>query len=126
MALSNEKALGELIDQISLTYIDYGTKNTQGKINSRDECIILVNKAKTKIEDLKIEIINLDKDTKNATKKQIDQVNDLIMYSQLPNLSFDNLRQIITELKAVYNAIPETVNVIHNVEDEIIFDEIDF
>lgn len=121
MNLSNSTRLVNTMNQFSLAYADYDIKK-ESKFN---ECMTLIRDSKKLIEELKIELIDMNKNTQMATKTQMERVNVLINLMQIPNLTFDNLKQIIDELKTIHNSIPTTVTVVDNVENELIFDDID-
>lgn len=120
MELSNSTRLVTLMNNFSVAYTDYGSN--ESKFN---ECMTLIRDSKKLIEELKIELVDMNKNTQMATTAQMERVNVLINLIQIPNLTFDNLKQIIDELQTIHNSIPTTVTVIDNVENELIFDDID-
>jgi len=120
---SNEDRLTSTLTDISLIYADYKQNNSPAKkIDSYNKCNLLIQESKRLIEELKIEIINMDKNSNKATREQLNQAKLYIELAQLPGLHFDQLKQIIVSLREMHNAIPTEPNVVDDIENEIFCD----
>ena len=120
---SNEDRLTSTLTDISLIYADYKQHNSPAKkIDSYNKCNLLIQESKRLIEELKIEIINMDKNSNKATREQLNQAKLYIELAQLPGLRFDQLKQIVVSLREMHNAIPTEPNVVDDIENEIFCD----
>lgn len=108
---------------IDLLIADYKAQSSAAKkIDAFNRLDILIKRQKQLIEDLKIEVINMDKNPSKATREQLSNAKMYIELAQMPNFSFDQLKQIITALREINNAIPTTAEVFDNIENEIAYD----
>ena len=126
MEITNEQRLNSKLDEIALIYANYN-KNAKPveQIENYTKCGILITEAKRLIEELKIEIINMEKISKKASVEEMKQARNLIELCQLPGLNFSQLKQIIESLRELHNGIPTTAIINEGVEEEIIYDEVD-
>ena len=128
MEQSIEKRLSDLITQIELIYTDYNNNDTNSKkIQSYRKCDVLLKQAKNLIEELKIEIINLDQTfvLSQMDPTQTNRIETLIDLLQMPSTNFDSIVKIYRELKMIYSGIPTTVTIIDNVENEVVYDDLE-
>lgn len=128
MEQSIEKRLSDLITQIELIYTDYNNNDTNSKkIQSYRKCDVLLKQAKNLIEELKIEIINLDQTfaLNEIDPSQTNRIETLIDLLQMPNTNFDSVVKIYRELKMIYAGIPTTITIVDNVENEVVYDDLE-
>jgi hypothetical protein len=126
MAMSIERQLSDLITQIEVIFTDYNNNNTLSKkITSYKKCDILLKEARKLIEELKIEIINLDKITTLPTRDQSEKAKVLVDLLQIPSTNFDAVISIVKDLKAIHNGIPTSAEIIENVESEVVYDDLE-
>ena len=126
METSNAIRLNDLLNQITLIYTDYDNNNTAlKKIKSYNKCKLLLDEANRILEELKIERININKNTRFATREQMNKANMYIDLLQIPNSNYDTVKQITEELDAIYKSIPETAKIIDNIENDVSYDDID-
>lgn len=122
METFNEK-LGKIITDIELLYID--SKNvsktplsTEKKYQNYLKGSILIEEATRLLDKLQDEITKLD--TSQADTSQISKINEYIDLLSKPGLSFDNVLQIVQDLKSISKGLPVGTKVHDYIEKEIV------
>lgn len=122
METFNEK-LGKIIADIELLYID--SKNvpktpssTEKKYQNYLKGSILIEEATRLLDKLQEEIIKLD--TSEVEPSQVIRIHEYLELLSKPGLSFDNVLQIVQDLKSISKGLPVGTKVYDHIEKEIV------
>ena len=119
---NSEKKLREKIEEIRTIYLDSKQAQPIGKkYQNYQKMNILVNNAKQFIESLQKEISEIEP-PKND-KLNLSKVNELVDLLSMPNLKFDEVLYIVSELKKISARLPKTAHITNNIEKEVIYEE---
>jgi hypothetical protein len=119
------KRLSDLQTEIADIYKVYQLENMalSKRIELYNKATMMITEARKLLADLKNEIAATDV-TKSVTKNDIANMNKWTDMMSYPNLNFDELLEMVNNIKMISNGLPTTAKIIDNVEHEVIHDMI--
>lgn len=116
---SSNSKLCNIINEIDAIYVDSVNKNTYyDKLDNYTRINNLTNEAKQLIENLKNEISNFNFNVLAEDNLPLDKINGYIDLLNVPNLKFNEIIDIVNELRKINLHIPTVGVVIEHIEQE--------
>lgn len=122
---SLDKKLKNILDQISMIYLDSQKKQTlEKKLENYNKSNILINEASQLIELLKKEVININiQQPSDSSKQSHSKINEYISLLENRNPRFDEVLYIIQQLKSMETELNSTSKITDHVDNEVIYEE---
>lgn len=132
-----EKLLLKNINELNLKLIpDNEINSLEHNTKKYYEGLTLIKKSEHLIDILKNQILDLEKDLGNIFNKGLEQndniddilrinnqINKMIKLIKLPNITFDEVLNVITEFKNIQKNIPSKATIREDIHNEIIYDD---
>lgn len=111
------------LDLDSLKLAFYSTSSLDKKMKIQAQYNTEIERQHQLLEELKIELEELEADKTLGNFRDTQKINQIIGLSQLPNIDYNMLKKLTTEIRSIQRSIPTTAKVTVGLEKELYYDE---